>query len=331
MKDQKKVNGKNMKAMVCTQYGGPEVLQLQTVAKPVPKDHEVRIRVHASTVTSADSRIRRADPFLIRFMSGLIKPKKGILGNELAGEIEAVGKKVTRFKVGDQVFGASGFEMGAHAEYICLPEDGALAKLPANMSYEEAAAIPFGATASLDFLRDKGNIQPGQKVLIYGASGSLGTAAIQLARHFGAEVTGVCSTSNIELVKSLGAHQVIDYTKEDLTGYQETYDIIFDTIGKSPFSESVRALKKDGTYLRAVHMAISPLFQGLWVSMTSKRKVVGGVALERQEDLVFLKELIEAGKMRSVVDRQYPLEQTAEAHRYVDKGHKKGNVVITLN
>jgi len=320
-----------MKAIICTEYGSPEVMQLKEVEKPTPRENEVLIRIYATTVTSADVRIRKSDPFPVRFFYGFKRPKKNtILGSELAGEIEAIGKNVKGFKAGDQVFAGAGIGLGANAEYICLPEAAAVAIKPINMTYEEAAAIPFGATTSLLFLRDKGNIQNGQKILIYGASGALGTAAVQLAKSFGAEVTGVCSTANLELVKSLGADEVIDYTKEDFTKSGKTYDIVFDTIGKSSFSGCLSSLKQNGIYLRAVHITLFPILRGLWTSMTSNKKVIGGVAIERKEDLVFLKELIEAGKMKSVIDRRYPLEQTAEAHKYVEQGHKKGNVVITV-
>jgi len=264
----------------------------------------------------------------MRIFLGLRGPRKKILGSDLAGEIESVGKDVKLFKKGDQIFGSTG-GFGAHAEYICLSEEEVLAIKPTNMTYEEAAPVFFAGHTALHFLR-KGNIKSGQKVLIYGASGAVGTFAVQLARYFGAEVTGVCSTTNLEMVKSLGADKVIDYTKEDFTKNGETYDIIFDTVGKSPFSGCVRSLKKKGLYLRAVHTTLAPIVRGLWTSLISSKKVIGGVAGEHKEDLIFLKELVEAGKIRSVIDRRFPLEQIAEAHGYVEKGHKKGNVVITL-
>jgi NADPH:quinone reductase-like Zn-dependent oxidoreductase len=320
-----------MKAIVCTEYGSPDVMRLKEVEKPTPKENEVLIKIHATTVTSADIRIRKADPFPIRFFYGFKRPKNNtILGTELAGEIEAIGKNVTQFKVGDSVFAGTGASFGANAEYICLPEEGAIAIKPNNITYEEAAAIPFGATTSLIFLRDKGKIQSGQEVLIYGASGAVGTSAVQLAKSFGAQVTGVCSTANLELVKSLGADKVIDYTREDFSKSGETYDIVFDTVGKSPFSGCLSSLKNDGLYLRAVHINLFPVLRGLWTSMTSSKKVMGGVAIERKEDLISLKALIESGRMKSVIDMRYPLEQTAEAHRYVERGHKKGSVVITV-
>lgn len=319
-----------MKAIIYTQYGPPEVLKLTEVARPVPQKNEVLIRVYASTVTSGDWRMRKAQPFAVRLINGLFKPKRTILGTEFAGEVEAIGPMVGEFKVGDAVYGATGMKMGTNAEYICMPESDAIAHKPSNLSFEEAAAIPFGGTAALVFLRDKGKIEAGEKILVYGASGSVGTAAVQLAKSFGAEVHGVCSTQNVELVQALGADRVFDYKKEDFAQSGEAYDLIFDTVGKSPFSACVKALKPKGRYLRAVHLSLSPLLRGLWVSLTSSKKVIGGVAMERKADLVFLKDLIEAGQMRAVIDRSYPLAQTAEAHAYVEKGHKKGNVVLTV-
>jgi NADPH:quinone reductase-like Zn-dependent oxidoreductase len=322
-----------MKAMVATKYGPPEVLQLKEVEKPRPKENELLIKVHATTVNAGDCRMRSFDvPPLFwlpaRITLGFTKPKHPIFGMELAGEVEAVGKDVKRFKVGDQVF-ASTFEanFGAHAEYKCLPENGAVVTKPQNMSYAEAATLSVGANTALFFLK-AGNIQPGQKILIYGASGSVGTFAVQLAKYFGAEVTGVCSTRNVALVKSLGADQVIDYTGEDFTKNGEIYDIIFDTVGKTTLSQCKSSLKKDGHYLHTV--MVLPEIQGLWYSMTTDKKVVGGTAVPRSEALVFLKELVEMGRLKSVIDRCYPLEQMVEAHHYVETGHKKGNVVITL-
>jgi NADPH:quinone reductase-like Zn-dependent oxidoreductase len=322
-----------MKAVVCTKYGPPDVLQLKEVAKPVPKDNEVLVKVYATTVTKYDCWQRSSTAptgfwLLSRIYSGLRKPKKTILGTELAGEIESVGKDVTRFKKGDQVFGYPGMNLGAYAEYICLPEDGAVAIKPANATYEETAAVLQGALTALFFLR-KGNIQSGQKVLVFGASGGVGTAAVQLAKYFGAEVTGVCSTTKLELVKSLGADKVIDCTKEDFTKNGQTYDIIFDTtVGKSSIL-CKRSLKNNGFYLLTT-FGLPKLFQILWLSMTGSRKIFMGTLKERAEDMIFLKELIEAGKLTIVIDRSYSLDQIAEAHRYVESGHKKGSVVITL-
>jgi len=322
-----------MKAIVCTKYGPPEVLEIKEVEKPVPKDNEVLIRVHATTVTVADSRVRSFRVPLsfwlpARMALGLRRPKNAILGTELAGEIESVGKDVSLFKKDDQVFALTGHFGGAYAEYICIPEDRAVANKPSNTTYEEAAAIPMGGLTALYFLR-KGEIQSGKKILIYGASGSIGTFAIQLAKNFGAEVTGVCSTSNLDLIKSLGADRVIDYTQEDFTKNGETYDIILDAVGKSSLSRGMRSLKKEGIYLHTVATPAVGLRLRL-VSMTGSKRAMGGTTPSSTGDLIFLRELVEAGKVKPVIDRRYPMEQIVEAHRYVDKGHKKGNVVITM-
>jgi NADPH:quinone reductase-like Zn-dependent oxidoreductase len=322
-----------MKAIVCPKYGPPDVLELKEVEKPVHRDNEVLIKVNATTVTAVDCTFRKGTPFIGRFFNGLTRPKSPIQGTELAGEIESVGKDVKLFKKGDPVFGTTSPGYGAYAEYICMPEEETLAIKPVNMTYEEAAGCD-GALTALPFLRDTGNIQSGQKVLINGASGSVGTAAVQLARYFGADVTGVCSTTNLELVKSLGAKRVIDYTKEDFTEKGETYDIIFDTVGKISFSRCKSSLKQKGIFLEAA-LTLEILPQMLWTSkIGSKKAMIAFTGLrpssERAKDLKILKELMEVGEIKSVIDRRYPLEQMAEAHRYVEKGHKKGNVIITL-
>jgi NADPH:quinone reductase-like Zn-dependent oxidoreductase len=317
-----------MKAVIYTKFGPPEVLHLQEVEKPTPKANEVLIKIVATTVVKEDPDWR-ASPGL----NGILKPRHPILGQELTGEVEAIGKDVTRFKPGDQVFGIDSF--GAYAEYKCMPENGALAIKPANISYEEAASVPNGALTALPFLRDKGNIRKGQTVLVYGASGSVGAAAVQLAMYYGAEVTGVCSTTNLEWVKSLGADHVIDYTHEDFTKNGKTYDIIFDTVGKRSFSECKGSLTDEGIYLATVPTP-AMMLQALWTAKSGSKKVKFAAtglrpAKEKIKDLIFLTELIEAGEIKPVIDRCYPLEQIVEAHRYVEKGHKKGNVVISVN
>ena len=320
-----------MKAIVRTAYGSPDVLQLKYVAKPIPKDNEVLIRVRAAAVNSTDPIIRKGEPFVARLSSGLTRPKHSIPGTALAGEIEAVGKDVRRFGKGDQVYGGTGITLGAHAEYKCVPEEGVLAAKPANMTFEQAAAVVDGALTALHFLRNRGNTRSGQNVLINGASGSVGTAAVQLAKYYGAVVTGVCSTANVEMVRSLGADTVVDYRKEDFTKNAGTYDIIFDAVAKSSFSRCKSSLKQGGVYLTTIP-TLAILLQMLWTSMVgSKKAIFAATSLSwSSEDLVFLKELIEAGKLRAIIDRVYPLGQIAEAHRYVETGHKKGNVVVTV-
>jgi NADPH:quinone reductase-like Zn-dependent oxidoreductase len=322
-----------MKAIVATKYGSPEVLQIKEVEKPTPKDNEILVRVHATTVNAGDFRMRSftVPPLFwlpARITLGFTKPKNPIYGMELAGEVEAVGKDVRQFKIGDQVFASTLEEnFGAHAEYKCLPEDAAVVTKPHHVSYEEAATLSISANTALYFLK-KGNIQPGQKVLIHGASGAVGTFAVQLAKYFGAEVTGVCSARNIELVRSLGADQVIDYTQEDFTKNGERYDAIFDAVGKTTFAQCKDSIKDKGYYLHTGMVA--PEIKGWWYAMTTGKQVIGGTAATRTEALVFLKELMEMGRLKPVIDLCYPLEQIVEAHRYVEQGHKKGNVVITV-
>jgi len=307
-----------MKAVVTTKYGPPEVLQLKEVEKPTPRANEVLIRVFATTVSAGDVKMRSlnlpsAQKLMARLFLGFSKPKKDILGMEIAGEVEAVGENVTKFKTGDYIFGSTLWSgLGGYAEYNCIPEDGVVALKPSNVKFEEAAPFPGGGLTAAKVLR-KGNIQPGQKVLIYGAAGSVGTYAVQIAKHFGAEVTAVCSSRNMDIVKSLGADEVIDYTKEDFTSRGETYDVIFDAVDKIPSSHGKRALKETGIYLNV-----------------DKSSGSMGKGHEAVEYLIFLKELIEAGEIRSVIDRTYTLEQIVEAHTYVESGHKAGNVVITI-
>jgi NADPH:quinone reductase-like Zn-dependent oxidoreductase len=322
-----------MKAIVYFRYGPPEVLRLADVEKPTPKDDEVLIKIHATTVTAGDCEIRAFKfPALfwipIRIMFGLLKPKRNILGQELAGEVEAVGKVVSNFKEGDQVFAATGGRLGAHAEYISLPNDVAMAKKSPSISYEEAAAIPTGGINALHYLK-MGDIESGDKILINGAAGNFGTFAVQLAKHFGAEVTAVDSTDKLELLRSIGADHVVDFTKEDFTKNGESYDIIFDVVGKSPFGRSVKALKPTGRYVIAIPKFF-PLIRGSWISKTSNKKILFKFADYKSEELVFLGELIEAGKIKVVIDKTYSFEEIPDAHRYVETGRKQGNVVVAL-
>ncbi len=330
-----------MKAIQYSEYGSPDVLKLVEVEKPAPKDNEVLIRIYAVSINYGDTLARNFRgvssrefnmPFLFWFLAriafGLNKPKNKTLGSELSGMIESVGKDVKLFKAGDDVFGYRGQNMGANAEYLCMPENGLLAIKPANLTYEEAATVPYGALTALNLLR-KMNIQPGQKVLINGASGGIGSAAVQLAKYYGAEVTGVAGTPRLEFVKSLGADKVIDYTKEDFTKNGETYDLIVDILGRSSFSNCKNSLNENGRYLLA-SFKLKQLLQMLWTSKIGSKKVICALSGEKIEDLLFIKKLVEDGKIKPIIDKRYPLEQTADAHRYVEAGHKKGNVVITL-
>src|SRR5438445_6349714 len=322
-----------MKAVICTRYGPPEVLELRDVQKPIPKDNEVLIKVYAATVTKGDCELRSLNlPLLWRLVLrvgfGIRAPRRKILGQELAGEIESIGNAVTMFKKGNQIFPSTGLHLGAYAEYDCLPEKGLIATKPFNMSHEEAAAVPVGGLHALQYLR-KANIQNRQKVLIIGAGGTIGTVAVQLAKYYGAEVTGVDNAGKLDMLRSIGADHVIDYTQEDFTKNGETYDVIFDTVGRSSYSRSIASLKEEGFYLLG-NPGLSQMIRAPWTSRRSRKKVVGRMEPYRTEDLTFLKELIEAGEIRSVIDRRYPLEETIEAHRYVDTGQKRGNVVITV-
>jgi NADPH2:quinone reductase len=325
-----------MKAIVHTKYGPPDELQLKDVEKPIPGDNEVLIKIHATTVTTTDCNARnftfvpKSFMFFARLMFGFKKPRINILGIDLAGEIEAVGKNVKLFKVGDHVFGSPGTKFGGHAEYCCVPETGALAIKPFGLSWEEAAAISLAGNTALFYIRDLAKIRAGQKILIHGASGAIGTYAVQLAKYYGAEVTGVCSAANAEMVKSLGADKVIDYTAEDFTKSDERYDFVFGVVGKTNFSQCKGILKPKGIYLENL-AELKDFLKMAWTSITGGKKIKGGVSTERAENLEFFIELIESGKLKPVIDRIYPFEKTAEAFQYVEQGHKKGNVVISIN
>ena len=324
-----------MKAIVHTKYGPPDELQLKEVEKPVPGDNEVLIKIHATTVTTTDCNARnftfvpKSFMLFARIMFGFKKPRIKILGIDLAGEIEAIGKDVKLFKAGDHVFGSPGTKFGGHAEYVCVPENGPLAIKPADLSWEEAAAISLAGNTALFFIRDLARIQPGQTILIHGASGAIGTYAVQLAKYYGAVVTGVCSATNADMVKSLGADNVIDYTKEDFTKSNEKYDFVFNVVGKTTFSQCKGILKPKGIYLDNM-MEVKDFLKVMWTSIVGGKKIKGGVSTEKAENLKFFIELIDSEKLRPVIDRIFPLEKTAEAFRYVEQGHKKGNVIITI-
>jgi len=325
-----------VKAILHSHYGSPDLLQFKEVDRPAPKDNEVLIAIHATTVSTGDCNVRnftfvtKSMRPIAKLMFGIGKPWKArILGTELAGEVEGAGHKVTRFKNGDRVVASTGMAGGGHAQYACLPETGAVTIKPDSLSWEEAVAIPFGANTALYYLRDLGKIQPGQDVVIIGASGAIGSAAVQLAKHFGATVTGVCSGANAQLVKSLGADTVIDYTREDFTKNGRTYDLIFDVVGATTFDRSQHSLKPDGVFLQNI-MELSDVVRALWTSITGKKKIKGGVAIGNQKGMRLIAELAADGTLKPVIDRSYPLEQIAEAFKYVERGHKKGNVVVTV-
>lgn len=317
-----------MKAMACFQYGPPEVLELSEMSMPILKNNEILVRIFATSVNSADIRLRKADPWAVRLFFGLNKPRIPVLGGAFSGEVEAIGSAVTRYKVGDPVFGSTGLRFGAYAGYTALPEDAVIAIKPSNINHLEAATISFGALTALHFLK-KAAIAPGQHILIYGASGAIGTAAVQLARHFGARVTAVCSTSNMAMVRSLGADRVIDYTTDDFREREDRYDVVYETVNKLPFGHCLDALKKGGTLILGAAM-MRNIINAAWCSLTSRYRIISGVAKENLLGMQLLAELIEEGKYRPVVDRTYTLEQLVEAHRYVEKGHKKGNVAISI-
>lgn len=324
-----------MKAAIYTRYGPPEVLEIKEVPKPVCGDLEMIIKVRATTVTAGDYRMRayKVPPLFWlpgRIYAGLLRPKRPILGTELAGVVEAVGKNVSRYNIGEAVFGSTGAQFGAYAEYVCLPEDSVLALKPDHVTFEQAAAVPFGSLAALFFLRDQGKLQPGHNVLVNGASGGVGSAAVQIARSLGARVTGVCSTANIEMVRSLGAANVVDYTQTDVTRGHGTFDLILDTVGNLPVLRAKRILRNTGVLVTAV-IGLPHVVQMVWTSVTGGKKVIGSVVSEKIEDFLFLASLVREGRIKPFIDRAYPFDQIAEAHRYAENGHKRGNVVITLS
>jgi NADPH:quinone reductase-like Zn-dependent oxidoreductase len=315
-----------MRAVVYDRYGPPDVLRVEDVARPVPAEDEILVRVHATTVNRTDCGWRSAKPFFVRYFIGLLRPKRKVLGMELAGEVEAAGAGVTEFEVGDSVFGVKGF--GAHAEFVCIRESAAVAHKPAGMTFEEAAAVCDGACTALSCLR-RADLRKGQRILVYGASGSIGTAAVQVAKNFGAHVTAVCNTKNLELVRSLGADEVVDYTQEDFTQNGETYDVIFDAVGKHSFRRCRGSLKPGGIYVATD--GFHNVFWALWTSRIGDKRAALGIAKYMKRDVLFLKELIEAGEYQAVIDRSYALEDVVDAARYVETQQKTGNVVLTVN
>lgn len=317
-----------MKAAVYTQYGPPEVLQVTDVPKPIPKKNEMLVKIKATAVNSGDWRLRKADPYAVRFIFGLTKPRIHILGTVFSGEVEAIGEGVKNFKVGDSVFGHTDMTLGSYAQYKCIPENGSVAIKPSEISHVQAAVIPFGAVTALHFLK-KANVNPGQKVIIIGASGAVGSAAVQLAKSFGAIVTGVCSTANVELVKSIGADNVIDYTKQDFTQSEGMFDVIFDTVNTMSVPNALKVLAQNGVMMLSA-AGMSEMFQALWFSATGNRRILTGVITHTAADIIFLKQLVETGRFKPIIDRTYPIEKIAEAHAYVEKGHKKGNVAIEV-
>ncbi|WP_310559719.1 NAD(P)-dependent alcohol dehydrogenase [Flavobacterium sp.] len=319
-----------MKAIVFKEYGSPKVLQLKDIEKPIPKYNEILINIKATAVNSGEVRLRKADPFAVRLFFGLFKPKTTVLGSVFSGEIENIGSDVQHFKIGDEIFGHTDMSFGTYAEYKCFPENSSIALKPKIFTHQEAAVIPFGGVTALHFLK-KADIQLGQKVLIFGASGAVGATAVQLAKHYGAIVTGVCSSMNVDLVKSLGADKVIDYTKENFIKNGEMYDVIFDSVNKMSVSDGLDSLKMYGTLILSA-AGLSETLKGAWIAMTSNKKikVLTGLISHSADDINFLKTLIEIGQLKPVIDKTYLLEEMAEAHTYVEKGHKKGNVAITL-
>lgn len=324
-----------MKAIISTNYGGPEILQMQEVPTPTPKKKEVLVKIHAAAVSKACTMMRTGKPYFGRLFMGLTKPNNSIAGTGFAGVVESVGAEVTLFKKGDKIFGENITTFGTHAEFVCVPEDGVIAKLPANLTYQEAAPVCDGALTSINFLKNLGEIKPGQKVLINGASGSLGTSAVQIAKYYGAEVTGVCSTVNVEMVKSLGADHVIDYTKDDFTKNSNSYDVIYDTVGLQSFSECKDALTENGAYISPVlgmPLVGNMMYTSMFGTKKAKFSATGILPVpELKKLLQEVIEIVEKGALKSIIDREYALEQTAEAHTYIDKGHKKGNVVLALH